>query len=174
LTPPNANAPLFDLPKPDASLAYQTPAPGAIVVRTQEEYTRVAEHLKTIKAFQRRVSEWFAPLKKKASDAHRALCDEENKALRPAAVDEKRIKDALVAYTSEQERIRHEERIRLEREAREREETARLEQAAAQQPIALLCANQSALDGQARSLKQSMAIPGVELLVEKTPIARMR
>lgn len=231
---------LFEVPKPDASLTYQTPAPGKIVVRSQEEYAAAAEHLKTIKAFQRRVTEWFAPLKKKASDTHRALCEQERKVLQPSVQDEQRIKRALVAYTDEQERKRREEQERLRQQAREREEAARLEQAAAlereakatgnvtfqeaaeqlleapipvaaiepvtppppkveglsyretyraevvdlmtlvkavaagQQPIGLLAANQSALDGMARSLKQSFAVPGVRLVCDKTPVTRTR
>lgn len=233
-----STAPTIDFPSPGAELVYETPAPGALVVQSPEEYTATAEHLKTIKAFQRRVTDWFRPLKNKAFDAHKALCTEELKLLRPSQDDESRIKRALVAYDDEQARIRREERIRLEAAQRQRDEDERLAQAAAlerqaaatgeaayqeaaeqllaqplaltpvepftpaapkvqglsyreiysaevvslltlvkavaagQQPLGLLQANQSALDGQARSLKTSMAIPGVQLRVTKTPITR--
>ncbi len=46
--------------------------------------------------------------------------------------------------------------------------------AAGQQPITLLVANQSALDGMARALKGALAIPGVQLVVDKTPVTRTR
>ncbi len=235
-----SNTPVIELPIPDASLTYQTPVRGELVVRSQEHYTRVAEKLKLVKAFQRKVTDWFAPHKKRASDLHRALCDDERKLLQPALEDEQRIKRALVAYTIEQDRIRREEQQRLQREAREREEARRLDEAVAledegratgdvayheaanhlidapiastpiegltpaapkvdglsyrdtyraqvfdlmtlikavaagQQPMALLQVNQSALDGLARSLKTSMAIPGVQLVIDKTPVTRTR
>lgn len=237
---PVSSAPAIEFPTPGAELQYQTPAPGALVVQSPEEYTATAEHLKTIKEFQRRVIDWFRPLKQKANEAHSALCREEAKLLSPSKADETRIKLALTAYDDEQTRKRNEERIRLQREQREREESERLAQAAAlelqgaatgeaayrdaaeqllasptalvpvepstppvpkveglsfretysaevlnlmtlvkavaagQQPIGLLLANQSALDGLARSLKSSMAIPGVRLVVTKTPVTRTR
>ena len=210
----------------------------ALVVQSPDEYRDTAEHLITIKAFQRRVKDWFAPLKQKAFDAHKALCTEELKLLRPSQDDESRIKRALTAYDDEQNRIRREEQIRLQQEQRQKDEDERLAQAATlelqgtatgeaayhdaaaqlleqplaltpveprtpaapkvqglsyretysaevvslmtlvkavaagEQPIGLLSANQSALDGQARSLKASMAIPGVRLVVTKTPVTR--
>lgn len=236
----SSSAPAIEFPAPGAELQYQTPAPAALVVQSPEEYTATAEHLKTIKAFQRRVTEWFAPLKRKANEAHAALCTEERKLLQPSRDDEDRIKRALTVYDDEQTRKRREEQIRLQREQRERDEADRLAAAAAlelqgnatgeaayhdaaaqllaspaalapvepitpptpkvaglmfretygaevvslmtlvkavaagQQPIGLLMANQSALDGQARSLKGSMAIPGVRLVVTKTPVTRSR
>jgi hypothetical protein len=230
---------VIEFPSPGAELTYQTPAPGALVVQSPEEYSATAEHLKTIKTFQRSVVDWFRPLKAKAKAAHDGLCIEERKMLQPSYEDENRIKAALVAYNNKQEQLRREETLRLQREQREREEAERLEQAAAleceaqatgeagyqeaaqhlldapmaissvepetpatpkveglsyretyraqvldlmmlvkavaagQQPIALLLANQSALDGMARSLKTSMAIPGVRLLCDKTPVTRI-
>lgn len=112
-----------------AGLVWQ-PA-GTLTIQTAEEYAAEAERLKGIKLFQRRVTEFFSPLKKKASEAHRALCDAENKALKPAQDDEAAIKRALGTYDAEQDRIRHEEERRLREEARQREETRRLEEAAA-------------------------------------------
>ncbi len=240
MAPASSPTPVIEFPVPDASLTYQTPAPAAIVIQTQAEYTRVAEYLKTIKTFQRKVADWFAPHKKRASDAHRALCDDEKKLLQPSLNDEQRIKRALVAYTNEQDRLRREEQALLQREQREREETARLEQACAlereghatgdaafhdaaaqlmeapiptapvaittpappkidglsyretyrtevidlltlvkaiaagHQPLALVCANSTVLDGLARSLKSSFCVPGVQLVVDKTPVTRTR
>lgn len=46
--------------------------------------------------------------------------------------------------------------------------------AARQQPITLLLPNQSALDGLARALKTALAIPGVRLVTETTPVTRTR
>lgn len=233
-------SPVIEFPRPDASLAYQPVGEGALVIASDTQYAAAADHLKTIKAFQRRVTDWFAPLKRKAQDAHRALCEEERKILTPAADDERRIKAAIGAYTEQQERARREEETRLREEARQREETARLAEAAAlereaqatgdatlqaaaealieapiavapvqavtppapkvegvsyrevyraevtdlmtlvkavaagQQPLTLLEANQSALDGLARALRTAYAVPGTRLIAERTVVARGR
>lgn len=126
---PSSNT--IELPSPGPELAYQSPVSGPLVVTSTDEYTRVAEHLKTLKTFQARVAQWFAPLKQKAQAAHRALCDEERKILQPAVDDEVRIKRALVVYTTEQDRIRRDEQQRLREEARRQDEQRRLDEAAA-------------------------------------------
>jgi hypothetical protein len=104
---------------------------GALVIQNPEQYGHEAERLKGIKAFQKRVAEFFDPLKRKASEAHKALCDAERKALAPVVEDEAAIKRALIAFDQEQERIRRAEENRLREEARLREEQRRLEEAAA-------------------------------------------
>lgn len=108
-----------------------TPAAAAIVIKTDEEYTGVAERLKVITAFKRKVQDFFSPHKKRASDAHRALCDDEKKVLRPAEADESRLKTALVTFTTERERVRRAEESRLRELQRQEEETRRINAAAA-------------------------------------------
>jgi hypothetical protein len=117
--------PVNDVPQ------YAVADAGPIVIKSAEQYTGIAERLKTIMSFKRKVQDFFAPHKKRASDAHKALCDDERKALAPADADEKRLKSALVAYTTEQDRIRRVEEQRLRDQQREQEETRRINEAAA-------------------------------------------
>ncbi len=232
-------SPVLEFPRPDASLAYQPVVDGPLTIVSDQQYAAAADHLKAIKVFQKRVTDWFAPLKRKAQDAHRALCEEERKVLAPASDDERRIKLAISTYAEQQERARRAEEARLRDEARQRDEAARLNEAAAlereaqatgdatlqaaaealieapipvapvqvaattpkvegvsyrevyraevtdlltlvkavaagQQPITLLQANQSALDGLARALRTAYAVPGTRLVAEKTVVARGR
>lgn len=120
---------LIDYPASD--VPQYTPAPNAIVIKTNEEYTAVAERLKVITSFKRRVQEFFAPHKKRANDAHKALCDDERKVLTPAEADERRLKTAMVTWTTEQDRIRRAEEARLREEQRRQEEERRIAEAAA-------------------------------------------
>jgi hypothetical protein len=126
--PPSASS-LVEYPVND--VPQYTPAAAAIVITSNDEYTAVAERLKVITSFKRKVQDFFAPHKKRASDAHKALCDDERKVLRPAEADEARLKTALVTWTTEQDRKRRAEEQRLREEQRRQEETRRLEEAAA-------------------------------------------
>lgn len=124
--PPSA---LIDYPTSD--VPQYEPAAAVIVIKTDVEYTAVAERLKVITSFKRKVQDFFAPHKKRASDAHKALCDDERKVLKPAEADEAKLKSALVTYTQEKERARRAEESRLREQQRQAEETRRLEEAAA-------------------------------------------
>lgn len=233
----SSSASVIDFPAPTGAPIYVPPA-GEIVVRSSQDYEQHAELLKTIKGFQARVAEFFRPHKDRAHQAHAALCAEEKKALLPAQEHEARIKRALVAYTTEQDRLRRIEEQRKRDELRRQEETRRLDEAAAlereahetgdagmreqaqqlieapiplmpvvvdtpaapkvsglsfrevykaevsdlltlvkavaagQQPITLLQANQTALDGMARALKDALAIPGVRLVKDRIAASR--
>lgn len=120
------------LAKPAASDAptYQSTVPTSLVIQDSDDYAQWGERLVTIATARRKIAEWFSPMKKKASDAHREICDKERATLAPVNDDELRIKVALSKFRDEQERKRLEEQRRLEREQREREEQLRLEQAA--------------------------------------------
>lgn len=239
---PQPSAPaLIDYPVSDVP-QYAVTAAGPIVIKSNEEYTAVAERLKLIVSFRRKVTDFFAPHKKRANDAHKALCDDERKVLAPADADERRLKPALVAWTTEQDRLRRAEESRLRAEQVQREETRRLEEAAAletqsnqtgdlamreeahaliEAPIPVMPVqaetpappkvdglsyrdvyrgdvkdiwalveaavkndqlraylkiepNQTVIDGVARSLREKMRIPGVELVVDRIPVTRTR
>lgn len=126
--PPSAAA-LIEYPADQ--VPQYTPESAAIVIRTDDEYTAVAERLKVITSFKRRVQDFFRPHKERANAAHKALCDDERKVLKPAETDESRLKSALVTYATEKERARRAEEARLREEQRRQEETRRLEEAAA-------------------------------------------
>ena len=100
-------------------------------IQSDADYVVVAEGLKTVKAFECHVIEWFRPLKEKAHGAWRGLCDREKETLKPAKAQEANYKAALVTYTEDQERARRAEEQRLREDARRREEQRRLEEAAA-------------------------------------------
>lgn len=103
----------------------------AAIVRDGATYVAAGELLKGIKALRQKIAETFDPHIKRAFDAHRALCREKTDAEQPLTEAERILKTALVAYDTEQERLRREEEQRLREEARKQEEARRLEEAAA-------------------------------------------
>lgn len=94
-------------------------------------YQAASELLKGIKQLRQKIAETFDPHVKRAFDAHRALCEEKRQAEAPLTEAERVIKNALIAYDNEQERLRRAEQQRLEREAREQQEREAIERAAA-------------------------------------------
>jgi hypothetical protein len=94
-------------------------------------YTIAAELLKGIKALRQKIAETFDPHIKRAFDAHRALCREKQDAEAPLTEAEGVLKRSLIAYDTEQERVRRAEETRLREEARRQEEQRRLDEAAA-------------------------------------------
>ncbi len=103
----------------------------AIAVSDPAEYQYASETLKAIKQLRTKIAETFDPHVRRAFEAHRALCEEKRQAEAPLTEAERLIKNALVAYDTEQERIRREEQRRLEEEARLEQERQAIERAAA-------------------------------------------
>lgn len=99
-------------------------------ITTHEEYVGCASHLKLVKAYQKRVTEFFSPHKARALAAHRGLCDEERNALERANADEVSCKAVMVQWDNEQERLRKLEEARLAEAARQQQERDQLELAA--------------------------------------------
>jgi hypothetical protein len=100
-------------------------------ITSAEQYVACAEHLKTIKAFQKRVTEFFKPHKRRLDEAKAALLADERNVLAPADADEQACKAALRVYDEAQELARQQEEQRLRDEARRQEEDRRLDEAAA-------------------------------------------
>ena len=86
-----------------------------------------------IKVVQGKVNEIFDPQIKKAHDAHRAALDTKRKFMDPLVATERSLKQQMIEYDREQERIAEKERRRLQHEADEkaRKERERLEAHAA-------------------------------------------
>lgn len=103
----------------------------AIQIRDAASLDHAAELLRSVKALGKEIVDFFAPLKKKAHDAHKALTTAEAEKLAPLTSAERVIKGRLAAYEEEQERARVAEERRLQEEAKRREEDARLAEAAA-------------------------------------------
>lgn len=86
-----------------------------IVVKNDDEYSEAAEFGRLLKQKMSEVSEFFAPMKKSAHDAHKQICDREKQMLAPLKQAEKILKDSMGAYVlkKEQERKAAEEAARL-------------------------------------------------------------
>lgn len=89
-------------------------------------YGAAADFLKGVKALRDEIAETFDQHIKRAHESHKALLKEKQDAEAPLAQAERIVKDALVAYDREQERIRREEEQRRQDELRRQEEERRL------------------------------------------------
>lgn len=91
----------------------------SIVITTDDDYRSAGEFGRLLKKKSAEVTEFFAPLKKSAHDAHKQICDREKQMLTPLVNAEKIIKKAMSAWAFEQERKRKEEEERLRKLAEE-------------------------------------------------------
>lgn len=103
----------------------------AVSVVDASSYASAGELLRGIKALRGEIAETFDPHIKRANEAHRALLEQKRQAETPLTEAERVIKDALIKYDQEQERLRREEQRRLEEEARRQAEQDALDRAAA-------------------------------------------
>ena len=104
-----------------------------IAVVTAADRIAIGEDLTANKTYQKKVKDYFGPLKKNASKVHKDICAKEKALLLPAMSLEQKQKNACIAYETEQERLRKVEQARLEVEARQRNEKAREAEAEALQ-----------------------------------------
>ena len=106
---------------------------ASMVVTCHEEYTIASDFLKTIKAAQNKVVSFFAPMKQKAHEAHKAITQQESAMLKPLQDAEATLKRNLLVFYQDQERIRIEAQRKLQAEADEvaRRERERLMREAA-------------------------------------------
>lgn len=110
------------------ALATQVRASGITVI-DQHTYDIAVEELRGIVAMRKEITDHHAPLKAKAHEAHKAICDAEKKLLNPIDLAERAIKAAISKYTAEQLRIA-EEREKAAREEAERLAAEEIEAAA--------------------------------------------
>lgn len=105
---------------------------AAMVVTNAEQYAVASEFLKTIKGAQKKVVDFFAPMKQKAHEAHKAITQQESATLKPLQDAETSLKRNLLTFYNEQERIRQEEQRKLQAAADEaaRKEREKAESAA--------------------------------------------
>ncbi len=102
---------------------WPTRAKGMTVV-DDETNEAAAELLLGIKDLSKKVNESFDPLKKKAHEAWKAICDEQNRHLAPLVEAEKILKASIGNYAMEKQRRLEEQRRRYEQKVREAEEAA--------------------------------------------------
>ena len=103
---------------------------AAIQVVDAASYTSAAAEVKVAKQFQKNIKDFFAPLKQKAHEAHKAITQKEKETLKPVEDFCKKIQQKMISWQSEQDRIRREEEAMLREEQRKLEEEARLAEAA--------------------------------------------
>jgi hypothetical protein len=97
----------------------------AIQIADQPTYDRAAALLLDVAAMRKEITDYHAPLKQKAFEAHRAICDAEKKMLAPITEAESVLKSSIATYTAEQRRKEEEARRLAALEAQRREEEAR-------------------------------------------------
>ncbi len=91
----------------------------SVVVKSQDDYEKAAEFVKEIKRVSASVTEFFAPIKTAANQAHKAVCNREKEMLTPLVNAEKEIKKTMGDYILEQERLKRAEEERLRKLAQE-------------------------------------------------------
>lgn len=119
---------------------------AAVVIGNADQYENAAGFLKIVKGAQKRVLDFFGPIKAAAHAAWKKTTEGEAEIMRPLTDAENMVKRKMIEYQTEQERIRRaeqarlqaieDERVRKEREKaeaaariqREKEEAARAEQ----------------------------------------------
>lgn len=101
----------------------------AMTVKDVTQYAAAGELGKSIKELRAKIVDYFAPLKKAAHEAHKAITAKESSELKPVDEAINILRDTMNAFTREQERIRQEEerKQRLAAEEAARKEREKLE-----------------------------------------------
>lgn len=132
-------------------------------ISSHEDYMVVADALKEVKEFEKRVESWFKPLVEKAHAAWKGLTERRRETLAPAKAWEAECKSGLAEWDTEQERIRQEEQRRLEAEARKAEEERRMAEAAALEQEALAEGDESKLAEAEQLIAEPIETPVVSV-----------
>lgn len=101
----------------------------AIEVVDKDSYDVAGAFVKSIKPLEKGIVEYFKPMKQKARESHKAICEKETEALTPVKGALKLFNGKMTKWhTEEQARVRAEE-DRLRREAIKRQEDEKLKKA---------------------------------------------
>lgn len=100
-------------------------------IATAEEAAQAADWLNTIAAEIKQREAWFAPMKKAAHEAHKAITVREGDVIKPLRDSLAILRGGLSGYQREQERLGAIERARIAAEERQREDDRRLAEAEA-------------------------------------------
>lgn len=90
-----------------------------ITISTQADYEEAAAFGRLVKQKAAQITDFFAPMKKAAHEAHQKVCQREKAMLAPLVEAEKIVKKTMGDYIMEQERLRKAEEERLQRLAQE-------------------------------------------------------
>jgi hypothetical protein len=137
----------------------------AIIIRDQPTYELAAEKLLAVAAMRREITEYHAPLKAKAHEAHKAICNAEAGMLAPVAEAERILKTGIATYTAEQRRIQEQR----EREAREAADRAAAE--ALEASIEAAEAEGASVDEVQAIIEQPMVAPAVYVAPTIQPVS---
>ncbi len=109
-------------------IAIKTQAMSLQVVDNQT-YLQAGEYLKAFKGLERKIKDYFKPLKDASHKAWRNICDRENEEIEKLKPTISYLNSQMVTYNQEQERLRREEAERLRREAEKLAEERKLQAA---------------------------------------------
>lgn len=99
---------------------------SAICIRDNAERNAAVTFIReNIKPWVARVKDYFAPTKESAHKTWKGIVEQEKAILSKLEDVERRVKDAVLAFDKEQDRIRREEEARLRREAEAKAEAER-------------------------------------------------
>ncbi len=93
---------------------------NSLTVTNAEEYSYGTDFLKKIKEAQKKVTDYFSPMKTRAHETWKQICNQENEVLVPLKSAEDTTKRKLIDWKMEDDRKREAERRRLQAEADER------------------------------------------------------
>jgi hypothetical protein len=133
----NGSAALLELTGKEEELRQEiTPVisqANAISVRSPDDYSAAAIFLKAMKAAQKKVTDFFGPMKTAAHQAWKKVCDGERTFLEPLQIAERTVKERMTSWQIEEEKKAEKERLKLqaELEKKARKEKEKLEERAA-------------------------------------------
>ena len=130
---------------------------ASIVITSDTDYQKAAEFGRMLKQRNTQVTEFFAPMKKAAHEAHKNICDREKAMLDPLRKAEATIKNIMGNWVMEQERIRRAEEERLRKQAEEEaarkfEEAIRLEEQGKSQEAEAVASTAAVIDSVAKNI----------------------
>lgn len=101
---------------------------GVLTVRSEGEYIHAVETLKLAKGYRQKVVDFFAPMKKRAYDSWKGICNTESQFTTRLDGIEKTAKSALITYQrrEEEKRLAEQRRLQAEADERARKEAERL------------------------------------------------
>lgn len=99
----------------------------ALKIETANDYTAAGARWTTLAALAKEIKETFGPIKAKLHAAHKETVAQEKRHLDPVESAQKTIKQKMIGYDAEQERIRkaEEDRLRIEAQKQAEDEALR-------------------------------------------------
>lgn len=141
-------------------LAWSSPLDGIQkLVIAPADFQGWAERLRLCRTFERKVVEFFRPLKQKQEEAGKALRDAERLVMARAKADGDAIDLALRACKAEQDRVAREKAREDEKKALEAEQNRRLEEASAHVETARATGDQTFHQAAEATLSAPMVLP---------------